>query len=125
MAKVKLTDRKKSHVNVKTNGVCAHCGKPLNQHNRTVDHFIPLSFYGTSHDYNLMPVCRQCNIDKGSVIVNPMDYYIYATGRAVEDCYFYFNIWCDYIRQYVVEAEAYIDFVGGILYPQTYGNNYN
>ena len=41
---------------------CAYCGS---ENDMSIDHIIPISKEGTSHIYNLLPACRQCNRKKG------------------------------------------------------------
>ena len=56
----------KSIIWAKSNGVCAHCGKPSTSSDRTVDHVIPQILGGGNDPRNLMPLCRRCNASRAS-----------------------------------------------------------
>jgi len=70
----------------KTKGKCAHCGKMVNELDKSIDHFIPKSLGGDYDKRNLMPLCKSCNVNKGCCIVNPFKYYKYAPKKIVWDC---------------------------------------
>lgn len=53
----------------KTGGVCAKCGRPLPIEKTTIDHLIPKYRGGTDEISNLIPMCKRCNKQKGSRIV--------------------------------------------------------
>ena len=53
----------------KTGGLCAKCGKPLTLEKTTIDHLIPKYRGGTDELSNLIPMCKHCNKQKGSRIV--------------------------------------------------------
>ena len=53
----------------KTGGVCAKCGKPLPLEKTTIDHLIPKYRGGTDELSNLIPMCKHCNKQKESRIV--------------------------------------------------------
>lgn len=53
----------------KTGGVCAKCGRRLPLEKTTIDHLIPKYRGGTNEISNLIPMCKQCNKQKGSRIV--------------------------------------------------------
>lgn len=53
----------------KTGGVCAKCGRRLTLEKTTIDHFMPKYRGGTDEISNLIPMCKHCNKQKGSRIV--------------------------------------------------------
>ena len=53
----------------KTGGLCAKCGKSLTLEKTTIDHLIPKYRGGTDELSNLIPMCKHCNKQKGSRIV--------------------------------------------------------
>lgn len=57
----------KREVATKTDGKCAICGKKIKPGTKefTIDHFIPLNKGGSNNTINLIPLCEDCNIDKG------------------------------------------------------------
>lgn len=57
--------------------ICAHCGHRIYaDYNKTVDHFIPKSCFGSLDSRNLFPVCRRCNKERGNELVG-IDFYPY------------------------------------------------
>lgn len=77
----------------KSNGVCAHCGKPSTGSDRTVDHVIPQILGGGNDPRNLMPLCRSCNKSRASGEIIPETYYKYAAPWALEELYDYITFW--------------------------------
>ena len=60
-------------------GICAHCGRKVySERNKTLDHFIPKSCFGTYDYRNLFALCRRCNEERGNKLVG-LDYYQYAS----------------------------------------------
>ena len=59
----------------KTDGVCAHCGRPISLEKTTIEHYIPKYRGGTDDERNLLPLCKNCNKHKGSRIVTAKEYY--------------------------------------------------
>lgn len=55
----------------KTGNKCACCGATLSLDTMTVDHFIPLSEGGGNDSENVIPMCRECNREKRSQVLNP------------------------------------------------------
>lgn len=53
----------------KTDGLCAKCGKPLTLEKTTIDHLNPKYRGGTDELSKLIPMCKHCNKQKGSRIV--------------------------------------------------------
>ena len=77
----------------KSNGVCAHCGKPSTGSDRTVDHVIPQILGGGNDPRNLMPLCRHCNSSRASGEIIPETYYKYAAPWALEELREYITEW--------------------------------
>ncbi len=59
----------------KTDGVCARCGKFIGLEKVTIEHFVPRYMGGEDDERNLLPLCKNCNKQKGSRIVTVEDYY--------------------------------------------------
>ena len=66
--------RIKSEVYTKTKGCCAHCGRYTEL---TLDHVVPKSLGGKNRAANLIPLCRECNNNKGNKFVQIFTYYKY------------------------------------------------
>lgn len=49
---------------------CKYCLIELKDHNRHIDHIVPLSKGGKHELINLMPICDKCNMSKGSKLLN-------------------------------------------------------
>ncbi len=77
----------------KTNGVCAHCGKPSSGSDQTIDHVIPQIFGGGDDQRNLMPLCVHCNKSRASGEIIPETYYRYASQYALDDLRSYIFEW--------------------------------
>ena len=61
------------------NNICAHCGhKIYSSYNKTLDHFIPKSCFGSLDQRNMFPLCRKCNKEKGNKLLS-LDYYIFCS----------------------------------------------
>ena len=75
----------------KSNGICAHCGRPASNKCRTVDHYIPKSKGGGFDRRNLMPLCIACNKARGNEKVDPTVFYSFASKSAIEKCLQYEN----------------------------------
>ena len=61
----------------KTNGVCAHCGRGLDIHTMTVEHIYPVSKGGEDTEFNIVPLCKECNYNKSDSIYDVGEYYPY------------------------------------------------
>ena len=61
----------------KTDGVCARCGKTITPHKATIEHFVPKYRGGEDDERNLLPLCKNCNRQKGSRLVSAEEYYPY------------------------------------------------
>ena len=79
----------KSRILEKTGGVCAVCGRVLQQEKVTIEHYIPKYHGGTDDERNLLPLCKSCNKSKGSRIVAAREHYPYlkATYSSKADEY--------------------------------------
>ena len=77
----------------KTHGICAHCGRAATGMDMTIDHFIPKSKGGTYDDRNLVPLCKRCNGERRSKIVDPTEYYIFAPKAVIDACRAYKREW--------------------------------
>ena len=73
----------------KTGGVCARCGKPITTEKVTIDHFVPKYRGGGDDERNLLPLCKNCNKQKGSRVVTIEEYYPFlkSTYRLEADEY--------------------------------------
>ncbi len=65
----------------KTNGVCAHCGKLITFEKATIEHYVPKYRGGADDERNLLPLCKNCNKQKGSKIVIAEEYYPYLKDK--------------------------------------------
>ena len=68
----------------KTSNRCAHCGKPLTLDTMTVEHTLPISKGGSNSLTGLVAICKDCNKEKGSIIVDPVLYYPYVKSEYVK-----------------------------------------
>lgn len=74
----------------KTGGRCAHCGRLASSKSQTIDHFVARSAGGRFDLRNLMPLCRQCNEERGNEpVTDPGAYYAFAPGWIVEELFDY------------------------------------
>ena len=65
----------------KTDGVCARCGKVIPLEKVTIEHFVPKYRGGADDERNLFPLCKSCNKQKGSRMVDAEEYYPYLKSR--------------------------------------------
>lgn len=65
----------------KTDGVCARCGRVIPLNKATIEHFIPKYWGGSDDERNLLPLCKNCNKQKGSRIVTVENYYPFLKGE--------------------------------------------
>lgn len=89
-------------VYLRTGGVCAHCGKALNLWNITVEHVIPKSKGGSRDVRNLVPLCLDCNHDRGNGTVCLREFYPYLDGTDIVG-----------LEQYVI-SKGHPELVDGI-----------
>jgi len=62
-------------------GLCAHCGRKFySDWNKTIDHYIPQSCFGSFDMRNLFPVCKKCNEERGNKLVG-MEFYPYCSRQ--------------------------------------------
>ena len=64
----------------KTDGVCARCGRGITLEKATIEHYVPKYRGGADDERNLLPLCKNCNKQKGSRIVAAKEYYPYLKG---------------------------------------------
>lgn len=77
-----FTPEEKETIWKKTNGVCAHCGKPIFiGYQFSVDHFIPLGKGGVNRMINLIPLCKDCNKNKAQKVLHPKDFAPYLKEK--------------------------------------------
>ena len=85
MAERRLFSREeKVKIIAKTSNRCTHCGKPLTLETMTVEHTIPISKGGSNSLTGLVALCKDCNEEKGSIIVDPVLYYPYVKSEYVK-----------------------------------------
>jgi len=61
-----ISKKDKAHIWSKTEGLCYHCGLPLNPFSDLhIDHLIPLCQGGPDTLDNMVPSCSGCNLRKG------------------------------------------------------------
>lgn len=70
-----LKSQVKTRLLEKTGGVCAVCGRTLENEKVTIEHYIPKYHGGTDDERNLLPLCKNCNKSKGSRMVSVEDHY--------------------------------------------------
>lgn len=83
---------------MKSNGVCAHCGKRIEFGGKaTVDHFVPLSKGGINQKCNIIMLCYDCNMAKSNKIIHPEHYLRYLKPPYDRELFDYFD---SYIRSF-------------------------
>lgn len=53
--------------NIRAQGVCHYCNGTFAPNQITMDHKIPIASGGKSVKSNVVPCCKRCNTEKGSV----------------------------------------------------------
>jgi CRISPR/Cas system Type II protein with McrA/HNH and RuvC-like nuclease domain len=56
---------------------CAYCDRVLTVFTSTIDHVIPRSRGGTDRIENLVPACKQCNLEKANL---PLERFLFSRG---------------------------------------------
>ncbi|WP_051212489.1 HNH endonuclease [Butyrivibrio fibrisolvens] len=79
----------------KTDGVCASCGRKLSIEKVTIEHFVPKYRGGEDDIRNLLPLCKNCNKQKGSRVVSSNEYYTFLKEKYKEDACKYQEEWHD------------------------------
>ncbi len=74
----------------KTAGKCAHCGCGLDVYSMTVDHIFPKSKGGLNDEYNLLPLCEDCNELKSDSVYHLKDFYKNII-KSEEERYYKYN----------------------------------
>ncbi|MCR5671798.1 MAG: HNH endonuclease [Butyrivibrio sp.] len=77
----------------KTDGVCARCGRAIAIEKVTIEHYVPKYRGGADDERNLLPLCKNCNKQKGSRIVAVKEYYPYLKSAFCADADEYKNEW--------------------------------
>lgn len=70
-----FTHREREIILKKTECKCAHCGAKLTAASMTIDHVLPVYRGGLNDEYNLLPLCENCNEKKSSFVYKIDDYY--------------------------------------------------
>ena len=83
----------KSRILEKTGGVCAVCGRTLEYEKVTIEHVIPKYHGGTDDERNLLPLCKNCNKQKGSRLVPTDEYYPYTKEMFLAQVDLYRSEW--------------------------------
>jgi 5-methylcytosine-specific restriction endonuclease McrA len=65
----------------KTDGVCARCGRTLSLEKTTIEHYVPKYRGGADDERNLLPLCKKCNKQKGSRLVDAGEYYLFLKSK--------------------------------------------
>jgi 5-methylcytosine-specific restriction endonuclease McrA len=52
---------------------CAYCGRKLQWHESTLDHFFPRSKGGGMHETNAVLACEPCNVAKGDRVFETIE----------------------------------------------------
>ena len=65
----------------KTDGRCARCGRNIALDKVTIEHFVPKYRGGEDDERNLLPLCKNCNKQKGSRLVDVEEYYPYLKSQ--------------------------------------------
>lgn len=81
----------------KTDGVCARCGRTITIEKTTIEHYVPKYRGGADDERNLLPLCKNCNKQKGSRIVAAEEYYPYLK-----------SVYCVNANEYKTEWERAI-----------------
>ncbi len=84
----KAKDLKKSRwwQNLIQNTACYYCGCVLTRADATMDHVVPISRGGKSTQGNLVPACKECNVQKRSLTaVEWQDYLEGFRSRALAE----------------------------------------
>lgn len=98
----------------KTNGICAHCGKKLNLKLFTIDHYIPKAENGSNKMINLIPLCRECNVEKGHKVLEPRIAYPYINMKYEDQLDDLFYEYCELLEK----KEANNNDENNLLYSQ-------
>ena len=86
----------KGHIYEECGRVCAHCGKPIEFTEATLDHIIPLSKGGINTRDNYAILCEPCNKAKTNYIIDPEYYFKYMPSTKMEKAK---NLFTQYLKQ--------------------------
>ena len=65
-------------------GICNYCGRPCSPKELTMDHIVPISRGGKSTKGNVVPSCKECNINKKHLLPMEWDQYLKNVALARE-----------------------------------------
>lgn len=109
-----FTSAERQDVLNKSNGLCAHCGKPLSKYNMTVDHFIPLFKGGSNRAINLIPLCEDCNKNKDDKLYQ-IEYISHLGQKHLDNLKMYLDSYIavtDYVQRHRLLAyDEYEDYI--------------
>ena len=111
-----LSREEKAELLKKTDGKCAHCGVGLTPVTCTVDHAIPLGKGGNNHEFNLVPLCRDCNEDKNDIVMEPATYFKYLNESALSSLTSLYDLYCEnitwlYTKNYTREDKTLMHYL--------------
>lgn len=93
----------RTFVGRKSDERCAHCGKKIfPDYGLTIDHFIPLTKGGSNRFINLIPLCKNCNKEKGGKLLG-MDYIVYMKDKYRKELQGYLDSYIqitDYVQRH-------------------------
>lgn len=102
-ARRSFTMMEKKAVLSKTGGVCAHCGCHLDVGSMTIDHVFPLDKGGIDDEYNLLPLCDDCNQRKSNYVYPFSDFYVNINSDEYLKFEMYYNYATfDYTRNTII-----------------------
>lgn len=83
VGRIKFTTKEKANILKKTNGLCAHCGKKLDEYTMTVEHIYPIAKGGDHSEFNLVALCEKCNYEKSNDVCEIRGYYKYILEKYI------------------------------------------
>ncbi len=72
-----ITPQRKKAVKVRDDYICQICNEEFEEDELEVDHIFPYGAGGSNEEYNLMPLCQECNGNKSA----KLDYYRSNEGK--------------------------------------------
>lgn len=98
-----FTTDEKTIILQKTDGVCARCGKKLAIDSMTVDHIFPIDKGGLHDEYNMLPLCEDCNSIKSNYVYNFEHFYKHVREEEKDKFITYNNFATfDYSRKSII-----------------------
>lgn len=121
----KYTREERQSILEKTGCRCGHCGVPLETWSMSVDHVFPLHKGGEDEEFNLLPLCYDCNFKKANLVISLADYYKYILPEYMND-YLEYNIkaYSKYKENSIIPFDAHIfemvptkyqEMIGGMI----------